>query len=408
MSPQAEIWTSDQPSSWPNAPAYMTVTTLSEIESCPRRWGLAKAHYPQVWSGQGYPPTVHLTAISGTVVHSALEMITKALVVAGCSSLRDQTTIQVMKDLGGYSKIVNDCIDQVLERLENNPRADRVLEFIGRSIHAKLPEFRTRTQTMLCSVRLPQLQAVRFESEKPQRRGSLPLGVFPEIEVRAEQIGWKGKLDLLVLSSDRCEITDFKTGMQNDKHKLQIQTYALLWYRDSGLNPTHREANRLMLCYPDGNIEINTPTKSELDELEQNLINRASDAYDAISRVPPEAKPNPQNCPFCDVRHLCNEYWTDKTQRLLSQNYSDHRVADAEIKITGRHGPSSWDALVQTCAMAQPGQTFLLRSDNRSLPLHSGQVVRLLSVHISDSKEQCPDEPIIGTMGALSEVFLAS
>lgn len=34
-----------------------------------------------------------------------------------------------MKNLGGYTKVVHDCIDRALERLASSPRARRILEF---------------------------------------------------------------------------------------------------------------------------------------------------------------------------------------------------------------------------------------------------------------------------------------
>ena len=81
---QASPWTATLPSAWPNAPAEMTVTALAEIEACPRRWALGAAPYPDLWSGRGYPPRVQLSALAGTVVHRALEAITRELVRAGC------------------------------------------------------------------------------------------------------------------------------------------------------------------------------------------------------------------------------------------------------------------------------------------------------------------------------------
>jgi hypothetical protein len=52
------LWTSIGPAAWPDPPAEMTVTTLAEIEACPRRWTLGAAHYPALWTGRGYPPRV--------------------------------------------------------------------------------------------------------------------------------------------------------------------------------------------------------------------------------------------------------------------------------------------------------------------------------------------------------------
>ena len=68
-----------------------------------------------------------------------------------------------MRDLGGYTKVVNDCIDRALSRLASSPRAQRVLEFAARSLRARVPELRTRAQTMLCRVRLSRIPARHAE-----------------------------------------------------------------------------------------------------------------------------------------------------------------------------------------------------------------------------------------------------
>lgn len=404
----ASIWSVDGPASWPEAPAEMTVTTLGKVEACPRRWALSTAYYPELWSGRGYPPRVQLSSLSGSVVHLALEEITRALVRARCQSFQDPIALQVMKELGGYTKIVNDCIDRAIKRLASSPRAHHGLEFAARSLRAQVPEFRTRVQTMLCRVRLPWVQVRHAEGSVPTARGPLTTGAYPEIDLRAEQIGWKGKADLLVLSSEVCEIIDFKTGAPGEEHIFQIQVYALLWSRAAVLNPNRRRADRLILAYSSGDVEVAAPTDSELDDLERQLVARAAAARAAISQRPPEAKPSPEHCIYCDVRHLCTAYWATETQRLIGHAMSDRRVTDITIRITGRHGPSSWDAVVEGCPIVKRGQRLLLRADNRPLPLRTGQVVRLLSVYVSESSEEDLESVVIATMGAGSEVFSVS
>lgn len=403
------VWTTDAPATWPDAPTEMTVTTLAEIESCPRRWALGAAHYPEIWEGREYPPRVQLSTLAGTVVHFALEAITKGLVRAGCSSVQDPTAFQVMKDLGGYTKVVNDCIDRVLERLAANPRAKRLLEFAARSLRAQVSDLRMRTQTMLCRVRLPRVAHPPTEGNAPRARAPFTADVFPELGLRATQIGWKGKADLLVVGPDVCEITDFKTGAPDEGHRFQIQVYALLWSRDADLNPTGRRADRLILSYSTGDVQVAAPTQSELDALESELVARREAAQQAASRHPPEARPNPESCVYCGVRHLCNDYWTAETQRRMVNVSKD--LVDIEVTISGRHGPSSWDAVVECSSIANRGQPILLRADNLPFSLYPGQMVRFLSVHLSEPTEQALDSAqpaVIGTMGAGSEVFVVS
>lgn len=109
-------WTTDAPASWPSAPADMTVTTLADIEGCPRRWAMTVAEYPALWQGRGYPPPLNQHALAGTIVHMALESVSRALVQAGCQSVLDPSAPQVMGAIGGYTKVVSDCIEVVLSR----------------------------------------------------------------------------------------------------------------------------------------------------------------------------------------------------------------------------------------------------------------------------------------------------
>lgn len=407
LNANAPIWNASAPTAWPDAPAEMTVTTLSGIESCPRRWALGAAHYPELWSGRGYPPRVQLGALSGTVVHLALEVITRALVKARCQSLHDPTALQVMKDLGGYTQVVNDCINRTLELLATSPRAQRVLEYATRSLRAQVPQLRTRTQAMLCRLRLHPTQVPDSRRAASKTLGPLSMGAFPELTLRAKHIGWKGKADLLVLSEHACEIFDFKTGAPDEYHEFQIRVYALLWSRDAELNPDRRCADRLVLAYGHGDVEVVPPREADLDELERHLIARSAAALAALAQEPPDAKPDPQECPYCDVRHMCTEYWSGKTQHLMGPVLGDRHLADATLSITGRHGPSSWDALIASSAIAKHGQRVLLRADGRSLLLVPRQIVRVLSAHVATTAEEDESECVlIFTLGAASEVFL--
>ncbi len=403
LNANVSIWTAAAPAAWPDAPTEMTVTTLGGIESCPRRWALGAAHYPELWSGRGYPPRVQLGALSGTVVHLALEVITRALVKAGCPSLQDPTALRVMKDLGGYTKVVNDCIDRALALLASSPRAQRVLEYAARSLRAQVPELRTRAQTMLCRLRLPRLQVRSAEGGAPKGRGPLTAGAFPEIDLRAERIGWKGKADLLVLSPDACEITDFKTGAPDEEHQFQIRVYALLWSRDADLNPDRRRADRLILAYGSGDVEVAAPTESELDEIEVLLVARRDAAHQVVSVHPPEARPTPDHCRYCSVRHLCTDYWRPETQRRMVQEGEERTFRDAEVTITGRHGPSSWDARVEVSRDVAAGKPAVVRASG-DLQLRAGDRLRVLDAAITIDDED-NSQPAVITLGALSEAY---
>jgi hypothetical protein len=124
-----------------------------------------------------------------------------------------------------------------------------------------------------------------------KERVPLTGGAFSEVELRATRIGWKGKADLLTLSEQACEITDFKTGAPNEAHNFQLQVYALLWSLDDELNPTGRLVDRLVVAYEGGDVEVAPPTIAQLAEFQRDLIARGAAAQASLSARPPEARP---------------------------------------------------------------------------------------------------------------------
>ena len=93
---------------------------------------------------------------------------------------------------------------------------------------------------MLSRARLAKGRRSDASGAYPGSHGPMTAGAYSELEVRSEKIGWKGTLDLLVISPDECEITDFKTGLPREEHRFQIEVYALLWTLDKKRNPQGR------------------------------------------------------------------------------------------------------------------------------------------------------------------------
>ena len=401
---ETSIWDASAPAAWPDAPSEMTVTTLLEIEACPRRWALLAAAYPELWSRRGYPPRVTLAALGGTVVHLALERITKAFVEAGCGSVQDPAAVEVMRTLGGYTKIIGDCIQEVQARAATNPRALRVADFINRSLRAQVPDLRARTQRLLSGVRVPDVRAPRAQLQQEGRsvsRAPLGEGIYAELELRAPSLKWKGKADLLVISPTSCGLTDFKTGAPDQAHEFQLQVYALLWSRDSELNPSARRADRLNVAYSSGQREIAVPDEARLKEVEDEVLARRDAAVRAVSHYPPEARPSPEHCGYCAARHLCNEYW-DVYLEAQGQRQSDRRFGDLEVTVIGRHGPASWDAVADVSGWLPRGKAVVLRTSDE-LSLQRSQRLRVIDAGITVDEDEA--QPAVATVGVLTEIY---
>ena len=136
--------------------------------------------------------------------------------------------------------------------------------------------------------------------------------------------------------------TDFKTGAFDEAHKFQVRVYAVLWRLDDELNPSGRVVDRLVLAYDDKDVDVPPPSALEIDELGRELIARRQTCETALAARPPAARPGAETCRYCGVRQLCDAYWAGTTQAVSD----DRRFGDVELKIIGRHGPTSWDAVV--------------------------------------------------------------
>ena len=348
----------------------MSFTLLGELEGCPRRWALEHAQYPGIWNGHGYPARIHMAGLLGSVVHLATETIVKALVQSGCRSLDDPAVTDTMRRLGGYTSVIDSCTTQVLEPYETNPRVEHSLSLVRTSLRTRVPDIRSQVHILLRRVRFPSTSAAYSGGDAARTAGrewqALSTGIHPEVEMRAPEMGWRGRADLVVISDSHCEIIDFKTGKRGDAHAFQMCVYALLWYRDSALNPKSTLANRLTLSYLDGDVSVTAPTHDELSTLESELRDRTRTALDALDECPPRARPSLEVCRYCDVRHLCEDYWDPQGpgghgEGLATQS----NLVDAEITLLRRLGPSTWTANVEMSQALELGSTLIVH-----VPVH--------------------------------------
>jgi len=213
--------------------------------------------------------------------------------------------------------------------------------------------------------------------------------------------------DLINLSDTECEIVDFKTGDASDDHVLQISIYGLLWAMDSERNPAGRPATRLTISYVQQDVEVPAPSGSESQSLKDQLRDRTEAALSAINERPPEARPSLANCRYCEVRQICDDYWSGVTQRrLASEARTDSELIDLEAVITGRHGPTSWDGVIETSPALPSGRRLLFRTGPSDLALRAGDRIRILDAYPPEVRGDESDTIVIISC-ASTEVFFA-
>jgi len=410
VSSDAAVWLAASPSAWPTAPEYMSFSTLSELEACPRRWALSAAAYPEVWENQGYPRALHTAAMEGTVAHLALDMITRAFADCGCPSVRDPGAIAILRELGGFTEVIRQAIDKTLRWYHGNPRAVPAVDRMRRHLTARTAALRSRVQGFLSRVRLEARPRTgpshRYDNAQHQDlRDELLTGSHSEVHLVVEELGWKGVADLITLSESACEIRDFKTGAPKEDHHLQLRIYAVLWWLDRVRNPTGRLADRLVISYDPGDVEVIAPSVSMLESLRSELGARRVAAIQTLDVDPPEARPSATTCAYCGVRHLCDAYW----RTPFPPEGQGAWFTDIQLELTARHGTTSWDGVVESCSGLARRSRILLRTIDIPFDLCPGMQVRVLNVRVSapdvDSAEGEP-APAVASMGLASEIFV--
>ena len=391
----------------------MSFSTLSELEACPRRWALSVADYLHVWEKRGYPPRPQITALEGAVVHLALQKITHVLAKHGCTSLREACAFSALKELGGYTAIIAECIDCALHPYEGNPRAAPILDTARQRLSTRVPDFRIRVQKLLSRISLASSNGASLRATAHginEYRHQLFHGSHAEVELQVPELDWHGVADLLTLTSGFCEIRDFKTGISKPQYEFQLRIYALLWSLDRNLNPSGRLADKLVISYDENDVEIPAPREDELRFLEDEIRRRTAVVLADLRLNPPDARPSQESCVYCSVRQLCEDYWKWNVREEKGGESPENQFTDLQIRLSARHGPASWDGIVEASSAIKVGWPILLRISKLLFELHPGQRLRILNLKISIyEKEQSGENnlpQIVATAGINTELFL--
>lgn len=345
----------------------------------------------------------------GNVVHLAIERIVRSLVQTNCRSLSDPQAAVVIRELGGFTSIIHASIDEIVKLQSDNPRApdsSGLRVFLENSISRMRADIQRLLRTVpLVAATKPIARASRSDDRTP-----LVPGVYPELEVRAPELGWRGIIDLLVLQPPGCEIRDFKTGRLSEEHEFQVRVYAALWSADRELNPLGTLATRLTITYPQGDVAVPAPTANEVLALTEELRQRAADARQSAETRPPEARPSLDECGRCGVRHLCSEYWNaDTRRRLAADSDTPPRLDDLEVRVLSRRGPVTWEAVTQQSDHLRIGEPLVILARGGQHTIEPGAVLRILDARILPSiphdSDESPDLPI-ASLTSMSEVYL--
>ena len=391
------VFTTVTPTHWQAPPEWMNFHYLVRAEQCPRSAALRHAKYSQLWNRRGYPDKPSLGALSGMVMHRAIARIVGALADSGIGSFEDPRSVAILKSLGGYSKVIAESVTDVFQSLGGNPRFELVRSSSLLRLNNRLPAIREQVQLQLSRLKW-KLQPPPVDSTEDLESDAvagdrLPLeqGTHFEVELRHPGIKWRGFADLIELHDDFCIIEDFKSGEPSDDHLLQLQIYALLWSHDEELNPAKTAADKLVICYPNGDRIVPYDKKSG-SKLALELQARTKAVRKAVSGHESPANLDAERCPQCDVRHLCSDYWTvNRPPSAGGKSGERFEIDDIQLTLRSRKGQNAWLAECQLSNHLPIGSTVLLRWVPKDFvvldQVLSGSEVRLSGALISYSED---------------------
>jgi hypothetical protein len=377
--------------------------------------------------------------MAGHVVHVALERIVGAVGASVRNEDSDTQSpatpsrfatsedtmaliVRTLKLLGGVSAVLELVLEDTVSDWLSNPRlAPRAQELIA-ELRRQLPALRQRVQQFLGRLDLAHVRHSAQESDTRDSGGpTRPLspGVYAEVPLVNDDLGWFGKADLLRIGDpvvgEADEIIDFKTGSPKDDHALQLRIYALLWAKEKNRNPTGRRVTRLTVLYPTGAADVPAPfTDEEVTLLTDDLITRTEKAYASIRQAPPVATPSREACEWCDVRHMCTAYWAPLIPGGLAQVRDQSRdEADVELHVLASQAAWSWQARVEAVGALSGelpnGARVLVRArphdTHLASLLMSGTRVRVLGARLLAPSDESGGLPVLGLLRS-TEVFV--
>ena len=194
-----------------------------------------------------------------------------------------------------------------------------------------------------------------------RRRFRLGQGTHFEVELRDKQIMWKGRADIITLSAAGCSISDLKTGSPSDHHQEQMLVYSVLWDGDQELNESQVPISDLRLCYSSGSIFVSVPPKADMSEIRAKLNKRTIQIKEEIESEIVPARPSIDNCRYCQVKLLCDDYWISS-----ARDESEH-FRDVELVLQSARGGSMWEAKLISVS-GRPTEEVILRRSQSDLP----------------------------------------
>lgn len=405
------IWRVTEPTDPARAPEWMSFHVYKDAQRCPLSVALKRSSYRQLWEGPGYPTRPNVAAVSGIVVHDAAEAVLKKFAQAGVTSLMQPPAMAVLRELGGFTKVLDDALVDFFASQNNNPRFEQFREDLLRSLRLKLPQMRATLQALLVSHVWPApgstVNGARKmnsspEPSKPMQRSPLWDGTFVEVDLQDPVAKWRGRIDVIEIDEHGCAITDLKSGDATDDHQEQLMVYAMLWSEDSDRNPSHLPIQKLQIVYASGAVAVAVPGGPQMKAFRRDLIDATEFVRSALNAAAVPANPSRENCRHCPVKLICQPYWES-----LPRNASDDHLSSNQVTLIEARGDRAWLARITVSSVLETNQTVIIRNYEGGKAfweeMTPGLSVRLTDAVLSSFDET--DTPVIN-LSMMSEAVL--
>jgi hypothetical protein len=339
------LWSVSAPALRAGAPEWMSFHFFVEAERCPRAAMLKSSSYPTLWEGRGYPKRLNAAALTGLVIHAATEIIVKAFINAGVTSMSDPKTMDCLRDLGGYLAVLSRTLEVVVASESGNPRFQRTKAAVTKTLKMQLPRMRESVQQVLVSRAWKLSGSSNRGNSMPgtnisRVRYPLPDGSHFEVDLFDRSMMWRGRADLVTVTPSGCGVVDWKTGNQVEEHHRQMQVYALLWDGDRELNPSRLPIESLTLSYGGLCVQVDVPRGDQLIASRRLLSAKTTNIRTEFEMEPVPARPSDDNCRFCQVKLLCDGFWAWSDSSVREKDGFN----DLELTLIRLESESSWIA----------------------------------------------------------------
>jgi len=313
----------------PLLPKIFSFSFIKSFDSCPYKWYLLNSDYG--FAEKGYPVNINIYAFVGSVVHNCLNDILKYFKNKNCFDFDNHKIKQLLISKGGLTSIVKENVEKLIFTYKNNPRFCYILEEFKPNISKYNDDIIHKLNVLFAKIK-SNSKHEKIERNDKDKLFQLKSNIYTELVINNPEYKLKGVLDYVIVNDKGCIIIDFKTGEKNDNHLEQLKFYNMLWQYDIVYNKRKIPVKELKLLYSKDSLVIRGLNNEEIIELKNSYLNKINSINNNITDNNFPTILEEKKCAYCDVRHLCDEYWKNKKKTKYLE-FTKSKYQDIEYRI---------------------------------------------------------------------------